>query len=276
MYQRCTFITLKLASISIPQTFGSFPSRRGPIETQPVPLPAPPRPAAGQQQYRDGSTGALKRGFSALEHLAEKESPWLLPQIYIQKQTPEAYFPFSSLQLWITWFRKMIELCTNCVRHSPSPRDAWLKREWQLTVASWRQHAFRNCTALWTVAWAQGLLAGAGTCSCTVPFGATNCLCPFTLFSGIVHHTSGFPIIGGLSNMAWGRKWKGQCLAAFGAKGNRPGVTSLTWFYLSAKWVLQKYLISVYKMNNFEWESGKSLNEPNIPFIGNGTRHSTL
>lgn len=104
---------------------------------------------------------------------------------------------------------------------------------------------------------------------------ATNCRCHLTLFVQVLSNmTTGFPIIGGLSPMAWGRKWKGHCLAHSGANGNKPGFTSLIWFYSSAKWILRKYLISVYTVNDFEWNSGKSINKPNIPFNGNGIKHS--
>ena len=35
----------------------------------------------------------------------------------------------------------------------------------------------------------------------------------------------------GHSIMMWGGKWKGQCLAALGAKGTRPGFTSFSCFH---------------------------------------------
>ena len=47
-----------------------------------------------------------------------------------------------------------------------------------------------------------------------------------------------------------------------------------THLVLSAKCVLWEHLISIYTINNFEWESGKSINKPNISCNGDGTKHS--
>lgn len=153
------FITLKPAQVSIPQTFGSFPSRRRPIKAPFVWLPAPTHPSAGQQQYGDGSWL-----FSYWAPRRKIMIPWLPSHTYTQKQKPKLYFAFPSWRQWlIAGFRRRIELATDGVRCSPTWDAARFMGAWPLTVSSWCQHAFTHWTAFWKAACACGLLSGAGT-----------------------------------------------------------------------------------------------------------------
>lgn len=145
-----------------------------------------------------------------------------------------------------------------------------LKGEGQLTVSRWRQQALQAAITLWQAAVPVGCSLEQRSTAVQSPCGYQQ-TCHLMLFLQVLSHlTSGFSITRGLSIMAWSRKWKGQCLAAFGARGNRPGFTSLVWIYSSAKWVLLKYLVSIYTINNFEPDSDSRLN---FPSNGNDTKH---
>lgn len=167
MYQRCTFITLKLARVSILQTFGSFPSRRRPVKTQSVSLPAPTRPSVGQQQYRDGSIGTLKSGSSVMGHLEGKSGSLGCHHPYTQKQKPSLILllpPLSSYQLLGSegWFN--LPPVVSAVEQQGSRAVA-------VTMSWWFDHDFTYCAAFWKVACASGLFSGAVIHSCASPCG---------------------------------------------------------------------------------------------------------
>lgn len=211
-----------------PAMFGSFPSRRRPIKTQPVPLPAPTHPAVGQQQYWDGSFGALQSGSSVIGTWQENnESLAVITHIHTKTKTPrfKKTFP-SSFQLWIARFRKMIELATNCASGSPTSGAARLKGEWQLTMSQWRQQAFKldcpldRCLCQWAAFWSREVQLHR-------PLWLTT-VCAFWCFFRYCLDDQWCSCYRWTLYHGMGQR---QCLAVFfGAKGNRPGFTSLIWF----------------------------------------------
>lgn len=63
--------------------------------------------------------------FQLLGTWKENRTPWLSSHTYTQKQKPEAYFTCPSWrQPWIAWFRRIIELATNCVSCCPTSETA--------------------------------------------------------------------------------------------------------------------------------------------------------
>lgn len=256
--------------------FGSFPSRRRPIKAQSVWLPAPTHPLVGQQQYGDGSVGTLKSGFSVIGHLEGKE--WFLgchhtrthksknPRL-ILLFPPDASYELLGSEGWLN-----LPLIVSAVAPPLTQQGSWESGSWpclrgasmlsQTVLPSGKQPVQ---AAFWD-----------RDSHCRVsPWLPTHGAMRYCFFRYILIWPVVFLLTGDPLSWRGAGSEKGQCLAAFRAKGNRPGLTSLVWFYLSAKWVWLKYLVSIYTINNLEPEPGKSVNKPNNPFWGNGTEQQS-
>lgn len=99
----------------------------------------------------------------------------------------------------------MIELTTDCVSCCPTSDAARLMGEWQLTMSSWRQHAFTNRTALWKAACA-GCFLGQRLALQSFPLAPDSRGHAILFLQVYSDMTGGFPVNGGPPILAWGRK----------------------------------------------------------------------
>lgn len=96
MYQRCTFITLKLARISIPQTFGSFPCR-GQLKHSLSLCQPLPTPSGVTTILLSCSIGAYKSAVQLLGTWKENNNSLAVITHIHTKTKPGSWFYFSLL-----------------------------------------------------------------------------------------------------------------------------------------------------------------------------------